>query len=726
MRWPFSLLFRGDRDAPAADDPATAGAGAPDAGEGPGPAAMIPGPEAAAPPRPAAWRGLPPVQRSIGDAPLTVPAVPFARHLAGHRPPDPILRPLAHDLKADGPAGLVSGVATPLAGLIAPAADPADHPALPAPRGVQRRVRISTGAALATSGAGARAVDETSQPAVAADGSADLPAAPPLRVLPVVAPSATSAALAATRVGAATAPDAVRAFAPVSGTAEAPAVGSSVQRSVASPPRESAVEQPPLPPVGSASGRDVPAVAATHAASDGVPDGSHEAAPAVPGTDTPAARPAQPRTLGESRRLGLGAPLAARPGVQRVAAGPDLPLARAGRTVAPPASPPSTPPRPRGAAAAEAALPVLRVASEGARSALPSAPTPSHPAGTGHDAASAATARAVDAEPGPAVEATKPVQRSGELPLVGDSRRRPSAAPGDGTDAEPGGAGPGASLPLAVGSEGNGAGVAQGDAAVGGSAAPPPAAHPAAPPAAVTFPPAAPAAAPPLAAVPLSAPLVVARSLHGAAPLRPLAAGPSGPPPVTSDRGAAPAGPPPGQPLFAGLAATARAPGAASPGNALFAWSTPRATPDEDGGPWPRPSVPAGRAPLPVARAAAPVPFASAAGRPPEPLAVSRLADGGASAPPLPARVLGWSAGGGFAAQPLEAAPLVQRAVVVDEVATQVEAAPAAGAAEGGTGGAGAGVDDEELADRVYDRIRSRFATELLLDRERMGLLIDG
>ena len=41
-------------------------------------------------------------------------------------------------------------------------------------------------------------------------------------------------------------------------------------------------------------------------------------------------------------------------------------------------------------------------------------------------------------------------------------------------------------------------------------------------------------------------------------------------------------------------------------------------------------------------------------------------------------------------------------------------------------GPGGAGQDYEEMADRVYDRIRSRFATELLLDRERMGLLIDG
>jgi hypothetical protein len=70
---------------------------------------------------------------------------------------------------------------------------------------------------------------------------------------------------------------------------------------------------------------------------------------------------------------------------------------------------------------------------------------------------------------------------------------------------------------------------------------------------------------------------------------------------------------------------------------------------------------------------------------------------------------------------------VVQRAVAVDEMTTGVLAVPAAaGGDSGSTGIGGTGQDYEEMADRVYDRIRSRFATELLLDRERMGLLIDG
>jgi hypothetical protein len=111
-----------------------------------------------------------------------------------------------------------------------------------------------------------------------------------------------------------------------------------------------------------------------------------------------------------------------------------------------------------------------------------------------------------------------------------------------------------------------------------------------------------------------------------------------------------------------------------------------------------------------------------------EPVSVSRLADTGSSAAPPPG-VLGWSAASGFTAPGwAEAgAPVVQRAVAVDEMTTGVPAVPAAaGGDSGSTGIGGTGQDYEEMADRVYDRIRSRFATELLLDRERMGLLIDG
>ena len=75
----------------------------------------------------------------------------------------------------------------------------------------------------------------------------------------------------------------------------------------------------------------------------------------------------------------------------------------------------------------------------------------------------------------------------------------------------------------------------------------------------------------------------------------------------------------------------------------------------------------------------------------------------------------------GFAATAPSAGPAVQRVVDIGEVSAEV-----GGAGGAGEGGAQGGQDYEEIAERVYDRIRSRFATELLLDRERMGLLIDG
>lgn len=108
-----------------------------------------------------------------------------------------------------------------------------------------------------------------------------------------------------------------------------------------------------------------------------------------------------------------------------------------------------------------------------------------------------------------------------------------------------------------------------------------------------------------------------------------------------------------------------------------------------------------------------------------EPVAVSRLAGGGGPAPGVaPGGVLAWTAGAGFGSIPVEVGPVVQRTVEAGEVSSSVATDPAGGAGDAGPGGVPQ--DYEEIADRVYDRIRSRFATELLLDRERMGLLIDG
>jgi hypothetical protein len=108
-----------------------------------------------------------------------------------------------------------------------------------------------------------------------------------------------------------------------------------------------------------------------------------------------------------------------------------------------------------------------------------------------------------------------------------------------------------------------------------------------------------------------------------------------------------------------------------------------------------------------------------------------------------PGGVVSWTAGGGFtsvgegftsvAPRP---GPFVQRAVAIDEmtVTPGVETTGPAGSGAtagpagqpGATGADGAGTDYEELAEQVYGKIRARLTTELLLDRERAGMLVDG
>ncbi len=129
MRWPFSSWLRG---ASGRDDPAPgADADAPSAERdaAPGPSVRGPGAEA----RRAAWRDLPAVQRTVGAAPLTAPSTAFARDLASRDAPDPILRPLGHDVTADGPAGLVSGIAVPLVQRALAVPGSRATPALPSP-----------------------------------------------------------------------------------------------------------------------------------------------------------------------------------------------------------------------------------------------------------------------------------------------------------------------------------------------------------------------------------------------------------------------------------------------------------------------------------------------------------------------------------------------------------------------------------------------------------------
>ncbi len=104
-----------------------------------------------------AWRDLPPLQRAVGAAPLTAPSAEFARDLAGRRAPDLMVAPLGHDVTADGPAGLVSGIAVPLVQRAAVNADPRSSVAAPpATRGRHRPTAqrgLTTTATLPSSGA---------------------------------------------------------------------------------------------------------------------------------------------------------------------------------------------------------------------------------------------------------------------------------------------------------------------------------------------------------------------------------------------------------------------------------------------------------------------------------------------------------------------------------------------------------------------------------------------
>ena len=709
MRWPFSLLFRGDRDAPAAADGPAGGAVAPAGGS-----TRVPAPSL----RPAAWKGLAPVQRTVADAPLTAPAGPFARGLASRRAPDPILRPLAHDVTADGPAGLVSGIASPL---VVPATAAAVHPeaaVLPVGGGAAHRRSRTVSVARSPLAGGS--------PAGSGDdgGEASVLPAPLIRELPVAGTSAP--ALAATRVAAPTAPEPARPHArptaqrAMAGTAEPAEMG---------PGGPTATAAAGAGPGGSASG-------GAPAAPGALPAGPAEGdAPAV-----------QRRTLGESRRLGLGAPLARRPEPRAAQIAPALPLAR---STGPGAAPG------RVASAAPAPLPVLRLAT-----APPTAP-PTAPAAASAPTATDAPLSAGEGPGGEAGTAAGTGEGAGTTPgatptrpLLGDPARRAAPPAGDETGAEDAAGraadtGPmplvarlatdaPASLPDSVepgrpGPGGSGPVVQASLPAAGPPAATAPlvAARPTADPRPSLRSSVAPGTSPRLAVVvarravdPAVAPAATrsgAVSDRGAAhapetgPGRSAADVALGPArsPASLQRSTADAGPA-GSPRAA--ATPDRVDGLAGPSAvAPLAGAPPSTLPWRGGAVPATPGAPAG----PAGRSerldlALPV--------------VSRLAaaDVVSDAPP-PGTALGWTPSSGFGPVPAAVGPVVQRVVEVGEMTAQVEpGSSAGGAGPAASAGAGGGPDYEEIAEHVYDRIRGRIALELLLDRERMGLLIDG
>ena len=63
-------------------------------------------PQPAAPAQRRDWASLAPIQRAIGDPPLTAPSLEFSRSLAGSEEPALSLETLGHHSSPDGPLGL--------------------------------------------------------------------------------------------------------------------------------------------------------------------------------------------------------------------------------------------------------------------------------------------------------------------------------------------------------------------------------------------------------------------------------------------------------------------------------------------------------------------------------------------------------------------------------------------------------------------------------------------
>jgi hypothetical protein len=754
VRWPFANWLRG---APGGDYPSpSANLGAGSAGT------PDPGPSPRAAARPAAWRDAPPLQRAVGEAPLTAPSAAFSRDLAGRRTLEPMLAPLGHDLTADGPAGMVSGIAVPLVQRAPLGSDGRPVPALPpsaapgpgrptARRAVASVATMPQGQGLESATAGA-VLEETAADDIAGSVADGPPAEVPLllrRILPVAQTATSTPALAATRVADETAP------APM--LAVARAVARTVAPGATGGSREALVEGP--------------SVTATDPAPGSAPGESVAATPPAPARPDDPARPVgSRRTLGESRRLGLGAPLPGRPPSTAIEPGrADLPVVRMprstdslGRGGASAAIAPAMPP----AAAAPAPLPRLVVARRAATapgfatipptpdlaSATPTAAGASDPgrAGAPAEAPSEAVGEPSADEFGPA---GKPIVTR---PLLGESAigvsrlaRDTAAADADGEAASS----RGPALPLDR-SWGSAAAEPDSEPTVGRwpeSGAAPPAGT-----AATTGSPA--MTGSPATEFPTHTPGFTALQ-------RSLVAPAGGDPARSASSGSAARTTAPLAPLVPGRAMRASQPGAistlgfahagdAEPIVARLAISSPgtggggSATgPAAFGYPAGSPSL---RAPAagtrrddrPVASRVAQAGGAGPTSAATPTLTLSRLATGSATpddeATGRPDGGTNWIAGTGFTTVAAAAPSFVQRAVTIDEMTVAPAAAaagaagtgaPAPGAAAGPGGAAaagGAGTDYEEIAEHVYDRIHARLTTELLLDRERAGMLVDG
>ncbi len=245
-----------------------------------------------------AWRSLPAVQRTVGEPPVVAPAAPFADALATRQAPDLALAPLGHEVSSLAGPGLVIGVATPAG------ATNSGRIELP----LQRRAEVAEVAGRPEAVAWSSFPDPV-QAQIGERPASSSGAAPSLA--PVVVQRLAGSALLLTSsavVGVGASPPGRLDLRPAGSGARLPAGEMPiVQR---------ATSTPDVPPLGRST-----LIQAT------VGPANEQAAAA-------AALPTRRPTLGEARRLGLGAPLRvadgmhvqrlAEPGHDRTAPGPVL------------------------------------------------------------------------------------------------------------------------------------------------------------------------------------------------------------------------------------------------------------------------------------------------------------------------------------------------------------------------------------------------------------------
>ena len=694
MRWPFG------RNRPMASD-------TPSAATSPAPA------EPVARWRPAEWAALPPISRTVGEPPLTAPARPFHESLHGGPRPPLALAQLGHDWTPDAPRGVV----------LATSYEPVAY-------GSSKSLPVGP----AAGGGAASAAGQSRQVA---------PAAQRRSVLQRVTAGQVSDERA----------DAAPSFAPVSDSGPAAALEL---------PNVAPRELTPLPDVAPAQPArrltqvepdDLPAPSRAADAPAHAVDGdalSREATPPTPpptaSTEPPVSGPGPaPRlTLGQARRLGLGQPIkpaveAGEPSaaVQRSQADLPLPAPRSGvpsssaAASAPNASPVAITARHATDPAAADVAALQR--STATRSTLGA---PLHRVAAANEPSAAGAPRGGPAPGLPVMPPTPGVRGAEPLTWAGPEGA-PSPRPAMQRSAQAGTATPDAQASAQRGDEAPMEAAPERPAVVA-QEGPAPSQTVAAPAVAVSE------VVPLLSSWRTSAVTGDAASRHTPMPSRAVGESPGAPlaRPIAGGRRAS------GRdvassPERAGVAVQRtqarvgpQAPVAGSahtpPPSALPAGQPMSAPPGESPGSV-RAGVP-GSAHVPTRGAPPPAPLVLAShAREESPWPGSGLAattdwavQRQAGATPT------WSAEELASAADGSAAPAADRDGTMDSppAVQRVDATPAdasAGAAATGTPSAPgeAGKDLEELAGKLYDRIRSRLRGELLADRERAGLLVD-